>query len=47
MSLVLSDSSHHRDSAASVVCQAAGLSLAAAAAQRTGGDLHQDPRYDR
>lgn len=47
LSLALSDSSHHRDSAASVVCPAAGLSLAAAAAQGTGGDLHQNPCYDR
>ena len=43
----VTDSSHHRDSAAAVVCQTAGLSLAAAAAPRTGGDLHQDARYDR
>lgn len=43
----LLDSSHHCDSATSVICQIAGLSLAAAAAQRTSGNLHQDPCYDR
>lgn len=45
--LCLSDASHHCDAAAAVIGQASGLSLAAAAAPRSGGDLHQDPRNDR